>query len=61
MAKDTKDRLDAANLRLDTIRAEVALIQTAQQIEQHNLTAINFQNLGTEYTLVEANSCLDSH
>jgi hypothetical protein len=61
MAKDAKDRLDSANLRLDTIRAEVALIQPPQQIEQHNLTATNLQELRTEYALAEVNSCLDPH
>ncbi|WP_204138804.1 hypothetical protein [Halomicronema sp. CCY15110] len=62
MAKDAKDRLDAANLRLDTIRTEVAFIQTTQQIEQHNIEAADIQNIGTtEYKLAEANSFSDLH
>lgn len=61
MAKDAKDRLDAANLRLDTIRAEVALIQTTPQTEPHNLATAGVQGIETEPTLVKANSFSDSH
>ena len=61
MAKDAKDRLDAANLRLDSIRTEVALIQTTQQIEPHNPVAANLRDIGTEYTLIDANASDDSY
>jgi hypothetical protein len=50
MAKDAKDRLDAANLRLDTIRTEVALIQATEWPQARNTDSIPTESNGIQMT-----------